>query len=76
MEADVENTNPPIIKSDSAILIDENEVAKICGRSVHTLRQDRHANRGIPYIRLGRSVRYLVQDIENYLIANRIDPEA
>ena len=56
--------------------VDERETARITGRAVQSLRNDRHMGRGIPYCKLGRSVRYLLTDIQNYLSQNRIDPEA
>ncbi len=54
--------------------IDERETARRTGRAVQSLRNDRHMSRGIPYCKLGRSVRYLITDIEDYLLKNRINP--
>ena len=60
-------------------LISEQELSKITGRALQTLRNDRHLRRGFPYIRLrngGRGqIRYDMQDVEEYLRKNRIDPE-
>jgi hypothetical protein len=56
--------------------VDEREAARLTGRAIQSLRNDRHMGRGIPYCKLGRSVRYLLTDIQDYLINNRVDPEA
>ena len=50
--------------------------AKILGKSVQTLRNERHLRKGCPYIKMGRSVRYRVDDLLDYLEKHRIDPEA
>lgn len=55
--------------------VDEHEAAKLLAKSVQTLRNDRFLKKGCPYLKLGRSVRYLISDLNNYLIQNRIDPE-
>ena len=54
--------------------LNEHEAAFILGLAVQTLRNDRHLRQGCPYVKIKRSVRYLVSDIENYLMKNRIDP--
>jgi hypothetical protein len=56
-------------------VIDEYEAAKVLRKSVQTLRNERHLRRGCPYLKLGRSVRYRVDDLLNYLEKHRIDPE-
>ncbi len=63
-------------EKDQVQLITEHEAAKIIGRAVQTLRNDRHMCRNLPYIKLGRSVRYSLQDIQEYIQSKRIDPEA
>jgi hypothetical protein len=55
--------------------INEHCAAKILGKSVQTLRNDRHKRRGCPYLKLGRSVRYRLKDLLEYLERHRIDPE-
>ena len=55
--------------------IDEHELAKTFRKSVQTLRNDRHLRKGVPYIKLGRSVRYRIVDVLDYMERNRIDPE-
>lgn len=56
-------------------VVDEKQAAAIMRRSIQTLRNDRHLRRGCPYLKIGRSVRYLLSDIHNYLAERRIDPE-
>ncbi len=54
--------------------IDERKAAAILGKAVQTLRNERFQRKGCPYVKLGRSVRYLTTDIKDYLLKNRIDP--
>jgi hypothetical protein len=55
--------------------MDEFKAASLLNQSVQTLRNHRFLGKGCPYIKLGRSVRYLLSDIQDYLERNRIDPE-
>ena len=55
--------------------VDEHKAAKMLGKSVQTLRNERFLRKGCPYVKLGRSVRYLISDLSDYLNQNRIDPE-
>ena len=57
-------------------VVNENQAAKIIGRAVQTLRNDRHLRKGAPYIRIGRSIRYRVADLLDYIEKHRVDPEA
>ena len=56
--------------------VGEIQASKILGRAAQTLRNDRHLCRGVPYIKMGRSVRYLISDLFDYMKAHRIDPES
>jgi len=56
-------------------VVDEKQAAAIMGRSIQTLRNDRHLRRGCPYLKIGRSVRYTISDIHDFLMERRIDPE-
>ena len=47
------------------------ELAPAIRSSVGALAQDRYRNRGIPYIRMGRRIRYVRADIARYLAAHR-----
>ena len=53
--------------------VDENKVSKITGRAVQTLRNDRFLKKGIPYIKVGRSVRYDLQEVIDFMESHRVD---
>ena len=55
-----------------ASLLKEHEVSKIIQRPVATLRRERWARKGIRFVKIGRSVRYRLSDIEEYIEANLI----
>ena len=48
-------------------LIKEKMVSELTGMSLATLRIHRWLGKGIPYIKIGRSVRYLESDVQNFL---------
>ena len=50
----------------------EMEAAKLVALSIHTLRAYRQRNRGIPYSKVGRAVRYALDDIMAYMTEHRI----
>jgi hypothetical protein len=54
--------------------VNEIRASEYLGTAVQTLRNWRNQRRGPAYVKLGRSVRYLVKDLESYLMKNRIDP--
>ncbi len=49
----------------------EPEAASRLGLKVATLRAWRHQRRGPTFVRLGRAIRYLPADIDDFLDANR-----
>ena len=51
-------------------LINEKDLAKKLDVSVHKLRKDRIKKRGIQAIKLGRSVRYDLDNVDKYLKDN------
>ena len=51
----------------------EREVAKQLGLSVATLRAWRHRGKGPRFLRLGRSVRYLPSDVDEFVRASAVD---
>jgi predicted DNA-binding transcriptional regulator AlpA len=55
--------------------LDEKQTARIMGVAVQTLRNWRHQRKGPSYIKMGRSVRYQLNDIQEYLDKWKIDPE-
>jgi hypothetical protein len=54
---------PPIAKAE--------ELAGALRCSVGALAQERYRNQGIPYIKMGRRVRYVRAEVARYLMANR-----
>ncbi len=54
--------------------INEKEVSNITGLALSTLRNDRATLRRIPYCKVGRSVRYLMEDVINFMESNKISP--
>ncbi len=52
--------------------VDEKQVSHITGRALPTLRNDRHRGRGIPYVKIGRSVRYSFDDVISFMEARKI----
>jgi excisionase family DNA binding protein len=54
----------------------ERQVAEQLGLSVATLRAWRHRGKGPRFLRLGRSVRYLPADLEEFVRASAVDTQA
>ena len=48
-------------------------VADLTGRALSTLRNERAKGQGIPYVKIGRSVRYNLQDVVNFMEAHKIE---
>ena len=57
-------------------VVNETQAAEILGRAVQTLRNDRHLRKGPAYLKLGRSFKYRMNDLFDYMERHRIDPEA
>ena len=57
--------------STNALLTTE-EVASMTGLSRETLAQWRSQRRGIPYLKIGRAVRYALADVQAYLEGCRV----
>ena len=53
--------------------MNEKEAAKMLSMSVYTLRQHRHKGIGIPYVKYGKSVRYSLGDIVNFMQLHKIN---
>lgn len=54
------------------IWLTEKQVALLTSLSVSTLRNHRQRRMGIPYAKLGRSVRYALRAVEEYMNAHAI----
>ena len=59
--------------SDTTRALTEREVAELLGLSVATLRAWRHRGKGPRFLRLGRSVRYLPSDLNDFVRASAVD---
>ena len=59
---------------DNERYLTEKEVSKLTRRALQTLRNDRHRCRGFPYVKIGRSVRYDLEDVVGYMEAKKIRP--
>ena len=57
----------------TARALTEREVAELLGLSVATLRAWRHRGKGPRFLRLGRSVRYLPSDVDDFVRASAVD---
>ena len=53
-------------------LLRPEEVADLTGLSIETLAQWRSQKRGIPYLKIGRAVRYDLADVQAYLEGCRV----
>jgi excisionase family DNA binding protein len=52
-------------------LLSEKEAAYVLNCSPYTLQKNRRTGAGIPFVRIGRSIRYREEDIENYIQNNK-----
>ncbi len=55
-------------------VITPSELAPVIRSTVDALAQDRYRQTGIPYVKLGRRVRYMRADVARYLMAHRKSP--
>ena len=53
--------------------ITEKEVSEITTRALSTLRNERFLGKGIPYIKIGKSVRYRLDDVIEFMESKRIE---
>jgi len=55
-------------------LLSEKDLADYMGVSVWKLRKDRERNRGIPFFKISRTVRYSMDDVNIFLDNNKKTP--
>jgi predicted DNA-binding transcriptional regulator AlpA len=55
--------------------IDEKEVSKITGLALPTLRNWRFKGIGMPYSKVGRSVRYALEDVLDYMESRKVQTD-
>ena len=51
------------------------QVYEMTGIALQTLANARHRRRGIPYSKIGGSIRYALADVLNFMENHRIEPE-
>ncbi len=69
----VSNASGPIDSTRRTTALTERQVAELLGLSVATLRTWRHRGKGPRFLRLGRSVRYLPSDVDDFVRASAVD---
>ncbi len=56
----------------TARYLNERQVSKITGRALSTLRNERSKKTGISYSKIGRSVRYNIKDVIEFMESRKI----
>jgi excisionase family DNA binding protein len=69
-------SSSPVTARRRTSALTERQVAEQLGLSVATLRAWRHRGKGPRFLRLGRSVRYLPSDVEDFVRASAVDTKA
>jgi hypothetical protein len=64
-----ERHDPAITSGLPRRLLNEHEVAHITGRAVSTLQKQRLTGTGIRFVKVGRQVKYRLEDVEDFLAA-------
>ena len=64
----------PAAEIDPLELLTTAEAARRTGRPKDTLRKDRKAGKGMPWVRVGRNIRYRTVDVEAWIIAQTVTP--
>jgi DNA-binding transcriptional MerR regulator len=62
-------------KSEQPLAVGEDSASRRLGISSSTLRSWRSQKIGVPYVRAGRRVLYLVSDLDAFLKSNRVETE-
>ncbi len=57
------------------LYLNEKEISNLTGLALSTLRNHRHQGIGLPYIKVGRAVRYSFQDVVEYFESHKISTE-
>jgi hypothetical protein len=56
--------------------INEKRVSEITGLALPTLRNDRSTQRRIPFVKIGRAVRYSLEDVIHFMESHKIRTDA
>ena len=54
-------------------LIDQKTLSELIATTQSSIEKARVMKTGIPYVKIGRLVRYRLSDVENYLDAHRVE---
>jgi excisionase family DNA binding protein len=65
-----------VVRTRRPAALTERQVAEQLGLSVATLRAWRHRGKGPRFLRLGRSVRYLPSDVDEFVRASAVDTQS
>lgn len=65
---------PPTLERELPRYLTEKEVAEMTGLSLSNLRNARFQGRGLPYVKVGRSVRYSLTDVIDYMESRKVVP--
>lgn len=57
--------------SDLPAVMTADQLGQLLGISSASLAQDRYLGKGVPFVKLGKRVRYMREDVLSYLSANR-----
>ena len=76
MMSDELGSSGAVVATRRPAALTERQVAEQLGLSVATLRAWRHRGRGPRFLRLGRSVRYLPSDVDEFVRASAVDTQA
>jgi hypothetical protein len=63
------------VEEKSIQVVADVKAAKLLDIGVQTLRNWRHMRKGPTYLKIGRSVRYRLDDLNKFMENNRIDPD-
>ena len=67
METATKAVTRALKEADLEPLLDERDVAEITRRSLASVRRDRQLRKGVPFIRIGSSIRYRPQSLREFL---------
>ncbi|MBP3729938.1 MAG: helix-turn-helix domain-containing protein [Mailhella sp.] len=63
-------------KAESLRSVNEREAAEILGFSVRTLQNRRYLGQPPTYVKLGRTIRYKLADLEAFLMSSTVAPRS
>jgi excisionase family DNA binding protein len=76
MMSDERGSSGGVVVTRRPAALTERQVAEQLGLSVATLRAWRHRGKGPRFLRLGRCVRYLPSDVDEFVRASAVDTQS